>query len=49
MPSIAPLTVREINALLQALRIAEEVGELQEYIKTYELNQLRKKLSETKD
>lgn len=49
MPSIAPLTVKEINALLQALRIAAEDGSLFEYIKISELNSLRRKLSNTKD
>jgi hypothetical protein len=49
MPSIAPLTVKEINALLQALRIAQLDGELLEYIKISELNSLRRKLSNIKD
>ena len=49
MPSLPPLTAKEINALLQALRIAEEVGELSEYIKIGALQQLRQKLSNVKD
>lgn len=49
MPSLPPLTAKEINALLQALRIAEEQGELGEFINTGALSQLRKKLSDVKD
>lgn len=50
MPSLPPLTAKEINAILQALRIAEKVSdELKIYIRPSELNSLRKKLSNTKD
>lgn len=48
MPNVYNLTAKEINALLQALRIAEETEGLDDFIRKSELNNLRNKLSNTK-
>lgn len=43
------LTAKEIHAIVQALRIADEAGELREFIRTSELQVLRIKLQNVKD
>lgn len=48
MPNVYNLTAKEINALTQALRIAEEAEGLEQYIRKSELNNLRNKLSNAK-
>lgn len=48
MPLI-PLTAKEIHILIQVIRIAMETGELTEFAKAGELNQLRAKLQNVKD
>ena len=47
MPVIS-LTAKEINLLVQAIRIAMETGELQEYGKGFEIEALRNKLQNVK-
>ena len=42
------LSAREINLLLQALRIAAEDGSIYEYGKQHHINQLRERLSNAK-
>ena len=45
---ILSLTAKEINLLVQAIRIAMENGELQEYGKGFEIEALRNKLQNVK-
>lgn len=47
MPIIS-LTAKEINLLVQAIRIAMENGELQEQFRTFEIEALRNKLQNVK-
>lgn len=46
---IVNLTAKEINVIVQAIRIAMENGELQELVKVSEINALRNKLQNVKD
>ena len=46
---IVNFTAKDINILVQALRIAMENGELQELVKVSEINALRNKLQNVKD
>ena len=46
---IVSFTAKDINILVQALRIAMENGELQELVKVSEINALRNKLQNVKD
>jgi hypothetical protein len=43
------LTAKEINIIVQAIRLAMESGELQELAKASEINNLRNKLQNVKD
>lgn len=49
MTTLHNLTAKEIHAIVQALRIADETGELREFIKPNELQVLRNKLQNVKD
>lgn len=49
MPRIPDLTAKEINILLQALRIVEEDIEIYEYGKKHDLDSIRDKLYKVKD
>ena len=42
-------TAKEINIIVQAIRLAMESGELQELVKVSEINVLRNKLQNVKD
>ena len=42
-------TAKEINIIVQAIRLAMESGELQELVKSSEINVLRNKLQNVKD
>ncbi len=46
---IINLTAKEVNVIVQAIRIAMENGELQEMVKASEINALRNKLQNVKD
>lgn len=46
---IVQLTAKEINVIVQAIRIAMENGELQELVKASEINAIRNKLQNVKD
>jgi hypothetical protein len=47
MPLVS-FTAKEINIIVQAIRIAMENGELQELTKQSEINQIREKLQNVK-
>lgn len=49
MPNLYNLTAKEINILVQAIRIAMEYDELKEFGKQADINQLRNKLQNVKD
>lgn len=49
MPRIPDLTAKEINILLQALRIIAEGEEIYEYAKKHDLDSIREKLYKVKD
>lgn len=49
MTTLHNLTAKEIHAIIHALRIADETGELREFIRTSELQVLRNKLQNVKD
>ena len=42
-------TAKELNIIVQAIRLAMENGELQELVKSSEINVLRNKLQNVKD
>lgn len=42
------LTAKEINIIVQAIRIAMENGELQEQFKQFEIDRIREKLQNVK-
>lgn len=48
MPQVN-LTAKEIHIIVQAIRIAIDNGEIAEFAKSVELNQLRNKLQNVKD
>ena len=48
MPQLI-FTAKEINIIVQAIRLAMESGELQELVKSSEINVLRNKLQNVKD
>lgn len=48
MPQVN-LTAKEIHIIIQAIRIATDNGEISEFAKSAELNQLRNKLQNVKD
>lgn len=46
--AVIKLSAKDINILLQALRIAAEDGSLYEYANQHQINQLRERLSNAK-
>ena len=48
MPTVV-LTAKEINAIVQLIRLGMETGEVYEYAKKAEIEQLRNKLQKVKD